>query len=950
MGSGVYREGHAPVMEALHRTQQCLLRIRCRGLLAVIVLLGFAYAPASPAPVPIPPAPYDTPSISHFPESRHPHDIPRLLLLHDFPVKNTEREAVDNSLKFARQKYKSLMKYIEDTEKIEVTALPISSQPQLFAFGESVFHFILIISSSDKQQIREQTVKDILSWLDSGGEESQGADHEVHGYQKQQQQQQQLAGLRKEQPQEQQQQYYSPVEKSRSLILLLGPSASPSLLQLAAAVFGADALAPSFLQQQIADAFNAISLNKLGKKQQQQPHGTVFAVRDLLSGHPHVVTPLSEDELLLYSGAYHLGSLQVGCGGRHCAKEVLPPYAFPLLLAPPTAFALENNIRSSSSSNNNSTSRMALASASQMRGNNRVLLLSGPDACSSIFTSLESIPLNGYEFKVANDRFCTEVLAWALNRRGVLRWSNVKHQKVGNGDSHMYTVGEHLRFSVDLHELKGGSWHPFEGNDVQLEYSLGDPLIRLFLQRQNGSPTFSTEFKAPDRAGILKFVLRHARVGYSSLLIHSLAPLRTPRFDAAERFHLGGAFYYFVVILVLFAISEIRSAAQEGMRRPLAFPHASEPSPSSSEDEDAAERALRFRVYTTKAKDAGGPSRPQHVVDKPIVWGPAVMPLSAIIDCQDKEAAGAARRSRSDVKGVWECFVLKGVLSNAECQRIIESAESQGFEYWAKEADTGASMSPSVDSANSKNSADDRNERSENVSPSSRLSKKANHSYRSAHTLEVEHPDLAEVIWQRVGNLVVKEVHFSPDDAERFERDLEGTWEACGVNSTLLFARYASGENFGPHTDGCTIKDFNCRSLWPMVIYLNTPETGGETAILKEAQKDLPFKTDAAGRLTADPECVVYSCKAKVGNALLFYQAQMHEGRPVGNGSVKYIIRTDIMYRRKEPLFTTPADKRAFALWQEAQLLAEKGETDAAAQLFRQMTKVSPELAHYYGM
>lgn len=183
------------------------------------------------------------------------------------------------------------------------------------------------------------------------------------------------------------------------------------------------------------------------------------------------------------------------------------------------------------------------------------------------------------------------------------------------------------------------------------------------------------------------------------------------------------------------------------MRRPLAFPHASEPSPSSSEDEDAAERALRFRVYTTKAKDAGGPSRPQHVVDKPIVWGPAVMPLSAIIDCQDKEAAGAARRSRSDVKGVWECFVLKGVLSNAECQRIIESAESQGFEYWAKEADTGASMSPSVDSANSKNSADDRNERSENVSPSSRLSKKANHSYRSAHTLEVEHPDLAKVIW-----------------------------------------------------------------------------------------------------------------------------------------------------------------------------------------------------------
>ncbi|CDI81909.1 dolichyl-di-phosphooligosaccharide-protein glycotransferase, putative, partial [Eimeria acervulina] len=89
---------------------------------------------------------------------------------------------------------------------------------------------------------------------------------------------------------------------------------------------------------------------------------------------------------------------------------------------------------------------------------------------------------------------------------------------------------------------------------------------------------------------------------------------------------------------------------------------------------------------------------------------------------------------------------------------------------------------------------------------------------------------------------------------------------------------------------------------------------GGETTILSDLQKDLPFKTDSAGRFVADPQCVVYNCKAE------------------------------------EPLFTSPADKKAFALWQEAQLLAEKGETDSAAQLFRLMTKVSPELAHYYGM
>ncbi|CDJ58511.1 dolichyl-di-phosphooligosaccharide-protein glycotransferase, putative [Eimeria maxima] len=114
---------------------------------------------------------------------------------------------------------------------------------------------------------------------------------------------------------------------------------------------------------------------------------------------------------------------------------------------------------------------------------------------------------------------------------------------------------------------------------------------------------------------------------------------------------------------------------------------------------------------------------------------------------------------------------------------------------------------------------------------------------------------------------------------------------------------------------------------------------GGETTILSDLQKELPFKTDSAGRFVSDPQCVVFNCKA-----------EMHEGRPVGKGAVKYIIRTDIMYRRKEPLFTSPADQKAFALWQTAQLLAEEGETDSAAQLFRQMTKVSPDLAYYYGM
>lgn len=109
------------------------------------------------------------------------------------------------------------------------------------------------------------------------------------------------------------------------------------------------------------------------------------------------------DELLLYSGGYHLGALQVGCGARHCEKEPLPPYAFPLLLAPPTAFAVDGTSKSSNSSqssysSSSSSSRMTFASALQTRGNNRALLLSGPQACSGIFTTIDDISFAGYKF------------------------------------------------------------------------------------------------------------------------------------------------------------------------------------------------------------------------------------------------------------------------------------------------------------------------------------------------------------------------------------------------------------------------------------------------------------------------------------------------------------------------------------------------------------------------
>ncbi len=42
---------------------------------------------------------------------------------------------------------------------------------------------------------------------------------------------------------------------------------------------------------------------------------------------------------------------------------------------------------------------------------------------------------------------------------------------------------------------------------------------------------------------------------------------------------------------------------------------------------------------------------------------------------------------------------------------------------------------------------------------------------------------------ERIKDKVVPEVTITKADDDRWERDLEGTWEAYGVNPNLLFAR-----------------------------------------------------------------------------------------------------------------------------------------------------------------
>jgi hypothetical protein len=103
----------------------------------------------------------------------------------------------------------------------------------------------------------------------------------------------------------------------------------------------------------------------------------------------------------------------------------------------------------------------------------------------------------------------------------------------------------------------------------------------------------------------------------------------------------------------------------------------------------------------------------------------------------------------------------------------------------------------------------------------------------------------------------------------------EGQWAFAGVNERLRIYLYEPGQYFKPHYDGCWAPNDDERSWLTFMIYLNTPDAGGQTRFLD-------MDTDV---------------EAREGSALFFQHRLLHEGAEVTAGA-KYALRTDVMYRR----------------------------------------------------
>jgi len=109
-------------------------------------------------------------------------------------------------------------------------------------------------------------------------------------------------------------------------------------------------------------------------------------------------------------------------------------------------------------------------------------------------------------------------------------------------------------------------------------------------------------------------------------------------------------------------------------------------------------------------------------------------------------------------------------------------------------------------------------------------------------------------------------------------------------------------------------------------------------------------RTSSQGRFRWPEELLVEAVPAVEGSALMFSQNLPHEGEPVEPGAVKYLIRTDVMYERVFKLCDGEADRVAYALFREAELVEADGDSATAAQMYRRSMRMSPPLAKALGL
>jgi len=133
-------------------------------------------------------------------------------------------------------------------------------------------------------------------------------------------------------------------------------------------------------------------------------------------------------------------------------------------------------------------------------------------------------------------------------------------------------------------------------------------------------------------------------------------------------------------------------------------------------------------------------------------------------------------------------------------------------------------------------------------------------SVRNNNRILYEDLNLANSLWQKLKPFAPKQI---------------GNSTAIGLNELFRFYKYEAGQEFKRHRDQSYIRNETEASYYTFMIYLNDDYEGGNTTF---------------NQMAIHP---------KRGLALIFLHDLEHEGSPIIKG-VKYVLRTDIMYKLEE--------------------------------------------------
>ena len=170
---------------------------------------------------------------------------------------------------------------------------------------------------------------------------------------------------------------------------------------------------------------------------------------------------------------------------------------------------------------------------------------------------------------------------------------------------------------------------------------------------------------------------------------------------------------------------------------------------------------------------------------------------------------------------------------------------------------------------------------------------------------------------------------------------MEGEWVPCGLNVYFRLCRYSPGGHFAPHYDGHYLVDSHTRSFYTFMIYLNGGFEGGTTNWVSEDQ--MLFCDPDTGIFRAEDRYVLGRVTPIAGSALVFTHHLLHEGATLQSGE-KYILRTEVMYKRQSEKQLHPDEERAIKYLEEAEEAEYNKEASRAAELYRKAFKLWPPL------